>query len=965
MFENVHVISELERCGIPYKFGSEKEVLVCCPFHDDKEPSCSINIKENVFLCQGAECKETGDFIKLLSRFSGQTRKVVIEELSARYNFEQEKVIPTETVERYHARVWNAKPLLAELYARGISDNIIRQRRIGENKNRLTLPITNEFGSFVNLRSYLPGAPNKDKFRNAKGFSTIRLTPIDQLRFDTIVICGGELKAWLAADQLNKYNIGAISATAGEANWDSTFTRLFKGKRVIVCMDIDKGGQVSANALCLQMRSVADWVGNLVLPLDRDKYPKGDINDYVGPVGQPQNELKPLIDACPEYVPTVVSSTWNDDTEPIDLELIDAIDATNTAKRVKVTAVVSMMDNAPYVIPQGLTILCNRDAKGGICATCPIVIEDRQQFSIPPESPAILELVATHKEKQLSVIKSAVGIPMPCGVCDFAAETYYNVEDVRLSNKLEITQRGSDLLQPALCIKQPNQCKLDLNEGYDMVGRMFPHPKTQQATLLISNYKTSQDALSTYKLEGIEDCSIFWPISSDGTQVEWSKEAIAAKLEHIYSDFETNITQIFQRRDVHLAVDLTYHSVLYFDFDGKHNQKGYMETLIVGDTSQGKSEISCGATGKGGLMTHYGLGDVVDSKNASVAGILGGCTQSGTRWWIKWGAIPKNDKRICILEEFKGLKVESIAQLTQMRSSGKARLDKIENRETFARCRLICPTNARGDVKLSSFNYAVQAAKEVIGAPEDLRRFDLVMILDERDVDNTVINQLRCNRPQVEHTYTSEVCRKLVLWAWTRQGEDVVFTDEASALILQTAVELTSMFSETIPIVDKGSMRFKLARMSAALAARLFSCSEDYQTLIVDACHVEYIADFIKRTYCAPTFGYLDYTKAQNVSQVLVDPEIIMQFIRNTPFALDLVNSLLSSTKIDINDISDWTGWNREDAMHLLSLLVRKHALLRDGKQYRKSASFISMLREVLDKGEISNRPDHIPTKEF
>lgn len=960
----IHVTAELERCGIPYKFGSEKEVLVKCPFHPDDQPSCSINIKESVFLCQAAECKESGDFVTLLARFLGQSRKVILEDLSTRYDLQLEKVINPETIERYHARIWQAKPLLAELYARGCHDGIIRFHRIGESNNRITLPIRNEFGSFVNVRSYLPGAPGKDKMKNAKGFSKCRLTPIDQLRFDTILICGGELKAWVAADQLNKHGIGAISATAGESNWDSSFTPKFKSKRVIVCLDIDKGGQISANAICLQMRTVADWVGNLILPLDPDKYPKGDINDYLGPLRPDQPQLKPLIDTCPEYAPTVIKEGYNDTTEPIPLELVDSIDAKNTAKRMKVSAVVSMMDTAPYVIPKDIEIQCGRDAKGGICALCPVVIEDRQAFTIPPESPAILELVATGKERQLEVVKSAVGIPMNCGVCQFAAGSWYNVEDVRLSNKLEITQRGTDLLQPAFCIKEGNSIKLDLNESYDMVGRMFPHPKTQQATLLISSYKTSQDALSTYQLEGIDDCAAFWPRDSEGN-ISWTKEAIAAKLDEIYSDLETNVTQIFQRRDVHLAVDLTYHSLLYFDFDGKRNTKGYMETLILGDTSQGKSEICCGATGSGGLMTHYGLGDVVDSKNASVAGLLGGCTQNGTRWWIKWGAIPKNDRRCCILEEFKGLKVESIAQLTQMRSSGKARLDKIVSRETSARCRLICPSNARGDVKLSTFNYGVQAAKELIGAPEDIRRFDLVMIVDERDVNADVINQLRKNRPQVIHTYSSELCRRLVLWAWTRRGENVFFTEDATALILQTAVELTGMFSETIPIVDKGSMRFKLARMSAALAARLFSCSEDYESVIVDACHVEYIADFIKRTYSAPTFGYLDFTKAQNVSQTLVDAEIIGQFINNTPFALDLCNSLLTAVKIDINDLQDYTGWTREDATHLLSLLVRKHALIRDGKQYRKSAAFIEMLKTMIKNGEVKNRPDHIKVKEF
>lgn len=946
---NISVIAELERHGIKYEYGSESEIKVKCPFHEhDDSPSCSVNIRSRLFYCQA--CKENGTILKLLARYMSVPQQVIIQNLSKFYNLEQEKTINIETVEKFHRRIWNAKPLLSELYARGVTDALIRKRRYGESDGRVTIPIPNEFGSFVNIRKYLPGAPGKDKMRNMKGYSKNRLYPVDQLRFDTILICGGEVKADVAAEQLNRYGIGAITSTAGENNWDSEFTKELKSKRIIVCLDIDKAGQTAANRICLQIRSVADWTGNLVLPLDIDKYPKGDINDFIG---QEKGELKPLIDACAEYVPTVTVQTFEDDTPPEDLDLAEAINADKTAKRIRISAVISAMDTAPYIIPEDIEILCERDAPGGICAICPVQIQDQNQFSIPSESPTILELVASAKEKQLEVVKSAVGIPKLCRVCDFQATKHYNIEDVRLSPKLSISQRSADrVMQPALCIGS----KLDLNECYNLTGRMFPHPKTQQATLLISHHETSQDALSTFELTDIEQCSLFWPN-------EWTTESVSEKLNHIYSDLSANVTQVYQRQDIHFAVDLTYHSPLYLTFDGKPNVKGYIETLIMGDTSQGKSEIACGSQGNAGLMTHYGLGVRIDSKNATTAGILGGVESLGNRWFVSWGVVPTNDRRLVIFDELKGMKQEVLAQVTDMRSSGKAQITKIQKRETFARCRLLMISNAH--LKLSRYNVPIQAVPELIGAEEDIRRFDLVLLIDSRDVDEKIINQLQENRPQVEHTYTQDVCRKLILWAWTRTQQQIFFTDDATKLVLTSAIELCGMFTEKIPIVDKGSMRFKLARLSASLASRTFSCSEDYTSLIVDSCHVEYIVNFLKRIYSAPTFGYLDYTKAISITEGLKEPEIIKQFINQTPFPSDLVTSLLGATKIDKEDLQDWTGYDRESAQNLLSLFVRKHAVLRDGKTYRKSAAFITLLRQMTENGICKDRPQHIKNKEF
>jgi len=941
----VNVLAELERCGQKFEWSTQDEVKVRCPFHPDDSPSCHINIRKRVFNCPVAGCHADGDFVSYLARLLKTSRAIVLTDLATRYPIEQAKLIDPALVERYHAAIWSALPLLKELYIRGLTDEDIREFRLGEDGGRIQIPIPNAAGHFVNLRKYLPGAPGKEKMRNTKGHGEVRWFPASQLKYNRILVVGGECKAIVAKRQLNRHGIGCVTATSGEGNLSNAMVKELEGKTVWVCLDIDAAGIKAARQHALQISRVAAWIGQpILLPLDIEKYPKGDINDYVGP--ENNGQLLPLLEVAQEFVPEL-SAVYDDDSPPESMELTQAIHARVAGKRIAVKAVISTMDTSPYIVPNELQIICERDQK--FCSVCPVSLDDKNEYAIAAESPHILELVNSHKGQQLEVVKSAVGIPRICKACDFLPLSHYNVEDARISPQLEITNRSADrVMQPAFCIGDG----LELNESYDLTGRMFPHPKTQQSTLLISKYNTTQDALSTYKCDHLEALGQFWPD-------EWSASAIQRKLDDVYADFEANVTRIFQRRDLHLSVDLAYHSPLFFPFDGK-TIKGWVETLILGDSSQGKSEVACGTTGNGGLLAHYNLGTKVECKNATVAGLLGGLQQLGGRFFVSWGIIPTHDKRLVILEELKGAQTEVIGKLTDMRSSGIAEIPKIEKRRTHARTRLIAISNPRSDMRLSQYNFGIEAIKELVGGLEDVRRFDFSMLVSSTEIDVEQLNILQKSRPQVNHNHTGDLCRSLILWAWTRSKNEVVFDDEATALILSEATKLCDMFTDAIPLIDRGSMRYKLARLSASIAARTFSCSEDFTTLIVYPCHVEYIVNFLRRIYSSNVFGYLDYTKAINISQSLIDPEQIQKAISCSPYPADLIKQLIAKNRIDVQDLCDWCGWDRPEATELLSVFVRKHALIRDGKHYRKTAKFIVMLKDLLERGGFTDKPPHL-----
>ncbi len=946
MLDAINALAELELIGWKLEHLPGDEVRCKCPFHDDRTPSCSINVAKNVFKCHAANCGKQGDIITLLAGMLKTTRRVVFEDLSTRYSLESQKTIDLKLVEQYHQAIWQSGPLLTALKVRGITDAIIRKHRLGRYGNRITIPIFNRQGACVNIRRYLPGATQKVKMRHTRGYEKRILYPVNQLSYDTIVICGGEIKALVAASLLNQHDIGAVSSLLGEGNWAKEFTKQFDGKQTYVCLDVDDAGKTAATVICTRIYAAARWVGKVELPLSLEKYPTGDINDWVGKEGATATDFLQLLQATSEWTPPDFNAL-DENEEPKNIDLGKAVDAVNTGKRLKVRAIISAVDTSPYVVPKTMMVTCDRGQD--CCAICPMFSKKCDdagacEVTVNPESAAILEMVAAPKRLQRAAIMNGLSIP-PCKSVTFVPHAWYNVEDVRLGAQLKIADRSSSpVMLPSLCIGYG----IEANESYELTGRMYPHPATQQVVILASKVEPTKDALSDCYLQNgqLQALNILQP-------TKWSEDAIAEKLDAVYADFESNVTRIFTRRSMHLAIDLAYHSVLVLNVNDKLI-KGWSEVLVMGDSSQGKTETALG------LMRHYNLGEKVECKNATVAGLLGGLQQVGNRWFVTWGIIPAHDKRLVILEELKGAPVEIIAKLTEMRSSGVAEIPKIEKRRTHARTRLVALSNPRSDRVLSSYGFGVEAVKELIGNLEDIRRFDFTLLVSLLDVNPQQLLQLQRNPPKVPHVYSSELCQRCVLWAWTRTPDQVKFTDGARESLFKEAQALCLQFNETIPLVDSGSMQYKLARLATALACRTFSHEpKDNQLVLVRKCHVCFIDNFIRVSFASKTFGYGDYSKAMTAATTLLNADEISTRIGQAPFPSDFINQMLNATEIELRDIQDWCSWDRQDALQMLSFLVRKHALRRDGRAYRKSSSFI----ELLKKMNVKDRPSYIGEK--
>lgn len=931
--ERVSAVAELERAGVKFDAVGNGELRCKCPAHDDKTPSATINVEKNVWKCQASQCNAKGDIATFLALVLEVDRKVVVEDLKRRYNLDEVKTISSEVVERFHSQL-KRSPHLDALAARGVTDSMMRAARLGDHNGRVTIPVYDDQRRVVDVLRYLPGAPPTQKMYHTKGYSRLRLYQVDDLKYDDVWVHGGPIKALVAKHLLNPHGVGAVSSTGGEGSWDPSWSPLFKGKRVWLCFDVDRAGKAATKRVGAMLHGYAAEVRVVELPLDVEKHPKGDFNDWVGAEGATPQDALDAAARAPKYEPE--EEALHVERGLRDTTLDKAVDAANVEWRLRFEGVAAALADEAYFVPKTVLVNCTRSQPN--CGKCPISRSepddgDATTRTVNPSSAALLELIGAPAAKMGTAMRRALHIPR-CKEVEFIVRDHYRVNDMRLTPQIALGGEGAGVtMHRAYSV----DCDVDMNTPYQFHAMLYPHPNNGQATLLVDSVRPTQDSLDRFKLEGPAAeavAGVFMP-------ADWTLPALTLKLETLHKDIEANVTRIRDQFPLHLAYDLAYHSPLWLPNleDGGPPIKGWLNVLVIGDSAQGKSETFIR------LQEHYGLGERVECKNATVPGLLGGVQQIGSRWFVTWGVLVRYDRRLVCLEEIKGAPVEVLGKLTDARSSGVAEIPKIERRRAFARTRLIAVSNPRANRQLGDYSFGVEAMQELVGAPEDLRRFDLGLAVPAGRVTQAAMRHVR----EAPHEAVPELCRNLILWAWTLTPDRIGFTDEAYAVLRDASLRLTAKYDSCFPLVDAGTAQQKLARIAAALAARTFSSDDGGGTMLVRPCHVEYAEQFVHRCYDDPAVGYDAVSAAMRNRAVLRDPRGVETFLRATRHPATLVDGLLGKDEVQLCDLQDWMQTDRDVAQDAMSTFVRHNALRRVGRsEYRKSEGFIQLLKRLV-----------------
>lgn len=127
----------------------------CCPFHKEKTPSFSVSPSKGMFKCFG--CGEAGDAFTFLMKMNNQSFSEVVQDLAKQYGVElpqsygkkndnrEEKQLAlnamNEVCEYYQKSLYecpDAKKALEYLYSRGITDEIIKEYKLGYSRKQYT-----------------------------------------------------------------------------------------------------------------------------------------------------------------------------------------------------------------------------------------------------------------------------------------------------------------------------------------------------------------------------------------------------------------------------------------------------------------------------------------------------------------------------------------------------------------------------------------------------------------------------------------------------------------------------------------------------------------------------------------------------------------------------------------------------------------------------------------------------------
>jgi DNA replicative helicase MCM subunit Mcm2 (Cdc46/Mcm family) len=216
-----------------------------------------------------------------------------------------------------------------------------------------------------------------------------------------------------------------------------------------------------------------------------------------------------------------------------------------------------------------------------------------------------------------------------------------------------------------------------------------------------------------------------------------------------------------------------------------------MEAMIVGDTRCGKGYVA------EKLMEYFGVGEVVNGENCSFAGLVGGVQQLGSHWVITWGKIPLNDCGILTVDESGGMEENMWGKLSRVRSEGIAEITKIQTETANARTRLLWVCNAPNRT-IASYTYGIQAINDLIKAPEDVARFDYVLVVAHDEVKGNVINKRREPLPIL---HDAKLEQELIMWCWSRKPNEVRFEPEAIKSIYERSVGLEKIYDFSIPLI--------------------------------------------------------------------------------------------------------------------------------------------------------------------
>lgn len=897
---------------------SKRETAVCCPFphytesgiaYKETRPSAHINLDKGLFHCK--VCDKGLSQTSFIANLFGCSYEAAIK---------IEKLFTSkEDLYTWRNNLTLPKDIQQLCINLGISEEVINELDIkSELGDEISFPVV-MYNKIVDVRSYRPN-DRANKIKSRSGSTTGLIIPFDiwMQEPDTkwTILCAGEKDMAVT----RSHGLNAITLTGGEKALPKLI-HPFKNKRVAICYDNDEAGISGAKALAAFLKPYVNEVKVVTNFHEVCKEHGEDLTDYFTKYKKTKHDLVECIKTTPEF-------TDEDAKEEIQKRkpLISLLKASNPQyiNRV-VQSNVQVVATYEKAMPVPTTIFAKKvNVSGDSKHNSMFVGEERTWELNENNCQDILKLVDNNfTETQIREnTRELLGISKNEREIKIERPTKDTVYQCNVTDLFESTTKDIATIEfTAYVLKK----RLESGKKYLITYKLVPHPyKGQQLVMIILNAEEACDSITNFK------------ITPDVKKnLDLFKNTTGTVQERI--DLFTEMAKAFIGYDGYnkliQAIDLSYHTVLEFNFGTFKNVRGYLDTLIVAESRVGKSSTA------EALQNLYKLGAFTSlaGNSATIPGVIGGSTKVNGNYQTRAGLIPMNHRGLVIFEELAKSNSNLVRELTDIRSSNQVRIARVSGTLTLpALVRMITLTNVKNTghkIKpINSYPNGIEILMELIGTPEDIARYDLMLVLGEQG--NKIIDPFW----EPITPFEPEAYQTRIRWIWSRTADQVMIDKEIGKYIFTKCNELNKVYDSHIKIFGTEAWK-KVSRLAIAIAGYLVSTDATYEKIIVTKEHVDAAVEYLISCYDNPTFKLKEY----------VDMERLYNTIDNE--GVDLLQDLFNQNPSILLQLEKLSKTNKQNLMAATGL---------DSEMYNKFMQHLTQGLFIQFEGY-----DIIPTQRF
>ena len=852
---------------------SKKETAVCCPFphhtasgHEYQEtiPSAHINLDKGLFHCK--VCDKGLSEVAFIAAVLGCSYESAIK-ISKMFTTKEDKFTWKDNT---------ISPEIQELCLRlGISKEVIEELELKtELGDEIAFPVF-LYGKIVDVRSYRP-QDRANKIRSRVGTTTGMIIPFDIWRQTPedkwTIICAGEKD--MAVTRSNGFN--AITLTGGEKALPKIINP-FKNRKVAICYDNDEAGIAGANTLAAFLMPYVKEVKVVTNFHEVCKEHGEDLTDFFVKYKKTKADLKNYINNTPVFT--------REQAKEEQLKRRPLITLLEASKPQYINRVVQsnvqVVATFEKAMPVPTTIYAKKINTSGDAKYNQMLVGEERTWELSENTcQDVLKLVDnnfTEEQIRLNIRELLSKYERDVKVEKPTKDTVYqcNVTDL-----FEATTKDIATIEfTAYVLKK----RLESGRKYLITYKLVPHPyKGQQLVMVILDVEEASDSISNFHITD--------EVKKNLDKFRELEGAVPERINKLTEMVKAFIGYNGYNKLIE-AVDLSYHTVLEFNFGTFKNVRGYLDTLIVAESRVGKSSTA------ESLQRLYGLGAFTSlaGNSATIPGIIGGSTKVNGNYQTRAGLIPMNHRGLVIFEELAKCNSNLVRELTDIRSSNQVRIARVSGVLTLpALVRMITLTNVRNTgskIKpINSYPNGIDILVDLIGSPEDIARYDLMLILG--DQGNKIVDPFW----EPSTPFEPEAYQTRIRWVWSRTIDQIIIDKEVGKHILDRCNELNKTYDSHIKIFGTEAWK-KVARLAIAMAGYLVSTDSSYEKIIVTKEHVDAAVEYLIDCYDNPTFKLKEYVQMEQLYNTIDDEGVkLLQELYNQNPSIMLQLERLSST---------------------------------------------------------------------